>query len=99
MKKESLYCIFAFLNYQNFYLNNDECIFDDRNPKFKNYINKQIKLTVKKNSLVIAATNGFHGRAPFKKQGKRLTLFMTYPSFDLIDLFNYSKINQINFGH
>lgn len=86
-------------NYQDFYLNNDECIFDDRNILFKNYINKKIKIKVKKNSLVLAATNGFHGRAPFEKQGIRLTLFMTYPNFDLIDLFNYSKINRTNFSH
>lgn len=83
-------------SYKNFYLDNDECIFDDRNFKFKNLANKKIKIIVKKNSLVLAATNGFHGRAPFEKYGKRLTLFMTYPNFDLIDLFNYSKINQLN---
>ena len=86
-------------NYQDFYLNNDECIFDERNIQFKNSINKKIKITVKKNSLVLAATNGFHGRAPFEKQGVRSTLFMTYANFDLIDLFNYSKINRTNVSH
>ena len=82
--------------YKEFYLNNDECVFDDRNNRSKNFLIEKIKVVVKKNSLVIACTNGFHGRLPFEQQGKRSTLFMTYPNFDLIDLFNYLKINKIN---
>ena len=83
-------------SYKNFFLNNDDCIFDDRNRESENFTKNTIKATVKKNSLVLACTNGFHGRTPFEKHGERLTLFMTYPNFNLIDLFNYSKINKIN---
>ena len=83
-------------SYKEFYLNNDECVFDDRNERAKNLIKEKKKIVVNKNSLVLACTNGFHGRSPFEKKGKRLTLFMTYPNFDLIDLFNYSKINRLN---
>lgn len=82
--------------YKEFYLNNDECLFDERNEKSKYLIKEKNKIIVKKNSLVLACTNGFHGRAPFEKHGKRLTLFMTYPNFDLIDLFNYFSLNRIN---
>ena len=82
-------------NYKEFYLENDECIFDDRNEKSKYLIKEKNKIPVKENSLVLACTNGFHGRSPFEKDGKRLTLFMTYPNFDLFDLFNYFSFNRI----
>ncbi len=81
--------------YKKFYLNNDECIFDERNEKSKHLIKNKNKISVKKNSLVIACTNGFHGRSPFERHGKRFTLFMTYPNFDLFDLFNYFNLNRV----
>ncbi len=83
-------------NYKEFYINNDNCLFDDRNEKSKYLIKEKNKIPVKKNSLVLACTNGFHGRSPFEKPGKRCSLFLTYPNFDLIDLFNFFNLNRSN---
>ena len=73
-------------NYLNFFLNNKEQIYDERNPKSIKFLEHTKEICLKSNSLVIALTNGFHGRAKFQKYNERRTLFFTYPSFNLLSL-------------
>ena len=81
-------------NYLDFFINNEDKFFDERSNKieiFKKYPER--KLHVKDNTLVVALTNGFHGRAPFNKITNRNSLFLTYPNFNLLSLINYRKFN------
>ena len=73
-------------NYLNFFKNNKEWIFDERNPNSKQFFTNVKEIPVKANSLVLALTNGFHSRTPFKKATDRAALFLNYPNFNLISL-------------
>lgn len=83
-------------DYLNFFKNNSQNIFDESNDEAKRFLSKKTEITVRANSLVLALTNGFHGRTPFKKSKKRSALFLTYPDFNLFRLFTYWSINQKN---
>lgn len=73
--------------YIDFFLNNQNWIFDERNVESKKFLNDTIEVPVKENSLIVALTNGFHGRSPFRIKTDRSTLFFTYPNFNLVSLF------------
>tara|TARA_B100001175_G_C19497318_1_gene636082 strand:- start:53 stop:988 length:936 start_codon:yes stop_codon:yes gene_type:complete len=73
--------------YLNFFLDNKKWIFDERNIESKKFLKDAIEVPAKENSLVIALTNGFHCRTPFREKTDRSALFFTYPSFNLISLF------------
>jgi hypothetical protein len=44
------------------------------------------KITAKKNSLVIALTNGFHGRSSFNKLKSRMIVFLQFASYNKLSL-------------
>lgn len=52
--------------------------FDETDDNAFNFTKKRIAIKVKKNSAIIALTNGFHGRISFAKKGKRIILFHQY---------------------
>lgn len=76
-------------NYLNFFIKNDEFIFDDRNKKSEHFLNDVRDFTVEGNSLVIAFTNGFHGRKKFNLMKSRTHIMFTYPSFDFLSLLGF----------
>ncbi len=82
--------------YLDFFINNNNNIFDETNSEAKKFLSKKTKIIVKANSLVLALTNGFHGRVPFEKTNDRSALFLTYPDFNLFSLFTYWHINSQN---
>mgnify|MGYP001306563381 CR=1 FL=1 len=73
-------------DYLDFFLNNENWIFDERNPKSKKFLNNKKEIEVKENSLIIALTNGFHSRTPFTQKSERFALFFTYPDYNLLSL-------------
>tara|TARA_B100000579_G_C22743126_1_gene810135 strand:+ start:104 stop:1087 length:984 start_codon:yes stop_codon:yes gene_type:complete len=84
-------------NYLDFFINNDDEFFDERSNKVEIFKkNPERKFEVNENTLVIALTNGFHGRSPFNKITNRKSLFLTYPNFNLLSLMNYRKFNLLS---
>ena len=73
-------------SYLDFFLDNNDRIFDERNPNSKKFLNFKKEIHVKENSLVIALTNGFHSRTAFRKLKDRCAIFFTYPTFNLLSL-------------
>lgn len=73
--------------YLNYYLDNNSYVFHEGNPDSKFFLKNKKKFPVKKNSLIIALTNGFHGRAKFNKLSDRTAIFLQYPDFNLKSLF------------
>ena len=73
-------------NYLDFFINNKSWIFDERNSDAKQFLTNIKEIPVKENSLVIALTNGFHSRTPFKEKTERAALFFNYPKFNLLSL-------------
>ncbi len=80
--------------YKNFFINNENYIFDERNENSKTFFKQIIKANIKKNSIIITLTNGFHGRAPFTIKSERRSLFLTYPKFNLLTLFSFWSLNK-----
>ncbi len=80
--------------YKNFFINNENYIFDERNENSKTFLKQIISANIKKNSIIITLTNGFHGRAPFKIKSDRKSLFLTYPKFNLLTLFSFLSLNK-----
>ena len=72
--------------YLNYYINNKSYIFHESNSNSKIFLKSKKKFPVKKNSLIIALTNGFHGRAKFNKLSDRTVIFLQYPDFNLKSL-------------
>jgi len=61
---------------------------------YKKFKNKVIKLSIKKNSLIIFLANGFHGRSPFSGLKNRMFVFLQYNnSFNKLSLLNYKNFN------
>jgi len=60
--------------------------FDERNPNSRKFTKNTKIFTVKKNSLIIALTNGFHGRSKFEKLNERVAIFFQYSAYDLKSL-------------
>ena len=78
--------------YIDYFKNNPNLVFDQNNPGSKKFIKNAKSFPVKANSLIIAFTNGFHGRSKFTKLGQRVGIFFLYPEFDLKSLiFPYNK--------
>ena len=73
--------------YLNFFLKNKKWVFDERNLEAKKFLKNTIEVPLQENSLVIALTNGFHARTPFRAKTDRSALFFTYPNFNLLSLF------------
>ena len=73
--------------YLSFFLENKKWIFDERNVDANSFLKNVIEVPAKENSLVVALTNGFHCRTPFRSKNDRSTLFFTYPNFNLLSLF------------
>ena len=73
--------------YLNFFINNKEWVFDERNPESQKFLTNAKEIPVNENSLIVALTNGFHSRTPFRKKSERSALFFTYPQFNLVSLF------------
>ena len=60
-----------------------------------NFKNKKIKITLKENSLIVALTNGLHGRSPFTQLNERMLLFLQYnKSFNKLAFLNYKNFNK-----
>lgn len=72
--------------YLDFFINNETWIFDERNPSSEKFLKYKKEIHVNENSLVVALTNGFHSRTPFRKYLDRSAIFFTYPNFNLISL-------------
>ena len=58
-------------------------------------LKKKTQLLLKENSLVVALTNGFHGRSSFTELNERMLLFLQYnKSFNKFSFFNYKSFNK-----
>ena len=58
-------------------------------------LKKTTKILLKKNSLVVALTNGIHGRSPFLDLKERMLVFLQYArSFNKLSFLSYKKFNQ-----
>ena len=73
--------------YLDFFLDNKKWVFDERNPNSQKFLINAKEIPVNENSIIVALTNGFHSRAPFRKKSERSALFFTYPQFNLVSLF------------
>jgi hypothetical protein len=61
--------------------------FSEEDPMSKRFLEHKKDLVCKKNSLIVALTNGFHGRKSFSKIAKRQVVFLQYhKSFNKISL-------------
>jgi hypothetical protein len=80
--------------YLKFFNNNEQWIFDERNPNSKKFMKFKNNITVKKNSLIVACTNGFHRRSKFTIFKKRNVLTFLYPAFNFSSLINFKKYNN-----
>jgi hypothetical protein len=77
----------------------EKMIFDNH---FKNIeeleiydLKKKTQMILKENSLIVALTNGFHGRSPFTDTSERMFLFLQYTkSFNKFSFFNYKSFNK-----
>ena len=50
---------------------------------------------VKRNSLIVFFTNGYHGRTPFiKKDTSKKVVFLHFSNFNILSLFSFLKYNQ-----
>ena len=59
------------------------------------YLKKTTKILLKKNSLVVALTNGIHGRSPFLDLKERMLVFLQYArSFNKLSFLNYRNFNK-----
>ena len=82
--------------YLNFFLKNKKWVFDERNLEAKKFLKNTIEVPLQENSLVIALTNGFHARTPFRAKTDRSALFFSYPNFNLLSLFSKKlKLNIV----
>ena len=81
-------------DYLNFIKNNRELIFDERNSDSNKFLKSKVKVIVKKNSLLVACTNGFHRRSKFEFDIPRTVLAFLYPDFNLFSLINFKKYNS-----
>jgi hypothetical protein len=58
-------------------------------------LKKTTKILLKENSLVVALTNGIHGRSPFLDLKERMLVFLQYArSFNKLSFFNYRSFNK-----
>ena len=84
--------------YLNFFLNKDKTkgvpgtIESDDEEKI--FLANTKEFSVEPNTLIVALTNGFHGRTPFKTKGERCVLYLTYSQFRLSSLIAYWKYNR-----
>jgi len=75
--------------YLDFFIKNEKNFYDERNNKIEVFNNcPEVKINLKQNSLIIALTNGLHGRTPFKKISERCGVFLTYSKFNMLSLLN-----------
>lgn len=72
--------------YIQYYLENSNFIFDEENKSSEKFLKRKKIFPVKENSLIIAFTNGFHGRSKFKKDGDRTAIFLQFSKFDMKSL-------------
>ena len=62
-------------------------LFTDVDPNAKHFLKDKKEITCKANSLVVALTNGFHGRKPFLEKTTRKLVFLQYhKSYNKISL-------------
>jgi hypothetical protein len=62
-------------------------LFSDVDPNAKYFLKDKKEITCKANSLVVALTNGFHGRKPFLEKTTRKVVFLQYhKSYNKISL-------------
>ena len=81
--------------YLKFFEENKDWVFDERNQDSNSFLNFKKEITVKKNSLVIACTNGFHRRSKFQIFKTRKVITFLYPDFNIGSLINYKKFNNL----
>ena len=72
--------------YTNYFIENSNFIFDEENKSSEKFLKRKKIFPVKENSLIIAFTNGFHGRSKFKKDGERTAIFLQFSKFDMKSL-------------
>lgn len=61
--------------------------FSEKDPVSKRFLDYKKELVCKRNSLIVALTNGFHGRKSFMKIAKRRVVFLQYhKSFNKVSL-------------
>ena len=65
------------------------------NSKYNENKNQIVKMTIKKNSLIVFLANGFHGRSPFMGLKQRMLVFLQYNNtFNKLSFINYKKFNS-----
>ena len=72
--------------YIEYFIENSNFIFDEENKSSEKFLKRKEIFPVKENSLIIAFTNGFHGRSKFKKDGERTAIFLQFSKFDMKSL-------------
>ncbi len=80
-------------NYLDFFINQDEGNLEKEEDE-KKFLKNPKELTVEQNTLVVALTNGFHGRKAFNKKKDRSALFLCYPNFNLLSLISFWRYNS-----
>ena len=84
--------------YLDFFLNKNNlrktpgCI--ETSEDKKKFLKDTQKFNVKPNTLIVAFTNGFHGRTPFEYSGERCVLYLMYSKFRLSSLISFWKYNK-----
>ena len=79
-------------NYEKMIFNNN---FKDIEESDLFDLKKKTQIILKENSLVVALTNGVHGREPFVELKERMLLFLQYArSFNKLSFFNYKSFNK-----
>ncbi len=78
--------------YKKMILNNN---FQDIEENQLYDLKKITKILLKENSLVVALTNGIHGRSPFLDLKERMLVFLQYArSFNKLSFLNYRNFNK-----
>ena len=79
--------------YLNFYKKTKQWFFDERNLDSKIFLENKTDIPVKANSLIVACTNGFHGRSKFLDYLDRTVIVLTYSNFNFLSLIRSKKAN------
>lgn len=73
-------------NYLNFFVNSKNNVFDETNFESSEFLKNKQLFPVKENSLIVACTNGFHGRAKFTSKQDRTAIVLTFSNFKMSSL-------------
>ena len=79
--------------YLNFFKKTKQWIFDETNLDSKIFLKNKNDIPVRANSLIVACTNGFHGRSKFLDYLDRTVIVLTYSNFNFLSLIRSKKVN------